>query len=438
MFVQGIVDEMGCVWRPTPNDDVGLDGEIELGKEGAATGQLLKVQVKSGKSYFHNPTGSSFEFLANPDDLKYWSEANLPVILVVYDPDRHEGYWKPIRQYLSQNPGPITKTLRISFSRRRDRFVVASFMQLCNLIFTDETELTNFLKNKITEPLYSNLLPVVEYPETLYHFQLSESRLAELSFDESAFPRGFVPHGNGYIGFRDPRQPGSKISNAIISNTVEAERSSQYLNNPNTRNKIVGIWNNCLSTYLLALGLQERDRYRVYFPPEKGNKGREVQWESPHRKPTRTVAYPYIGKQSQKTVFWVHHSLRTKFRNVGGEWFLILEPGYVFTRDGSSFIQASDAGALSTSRMSQERNYQVINHLYFWAWFLRKGQKDIRIPCGSQYIVVDPDLANGVANFGIGTDKKTLSAILNSDYDLNWSDLEEDTRAASKGPEEAD
>jgi hypothetical protein len=135
-------------------------------------------------------------------------------------------------------------------------------------------------------------------------------------------------------------------------------------------------------------------------------------------------------------MFWVHHSLRTKFRNVGGEWFLILEPGYVFTRDGSSFIQASDAGALSTSRMSQERNYQVINHLYFWAWFLRNGKKDISIPCGNQNLVVDSDLANGVANFGIGTDKKTLSTILNSDYDLNWSDLEEDTKAGSNGSEE--
>ena len=89
-----------------------------------------------------------------------------------------------------------------------------------------------------------------------------------------------------------------------------------------------------------------------------------------------------------------------------------------FTRDGHSFIQASDAGALSTSRMSQERNYQVINHLYFWAWFLSNGAPEIRVPCGDQYIIASAALAGGIANFGLGTDKKTLSAILKADYDV--------------------
>jgi hypothetical protein len=97
-YVQKIVDEMDCVWRPTPNDDVGLDGEIELGKDGAATAKLVKAQVKSGLSYIRNPTGTSFDFYANPKDLHYWSGANVPVILVVYDPAKGEGYWKPTLQ----------------------------------------------------------------------------------------------------------------------------------------------------------------------------------------------------------------------------------------------------------------------------------------------------------------------------------------------------
>jgi hypothetical protein len=427
-FVQQIVDEMGCVWRPTPNDDVGIDGEIELGKEGLATGVLLKVQVKSGVSYFHNSTSRGFDFVASPDDLQYWSQSNLPVVLIVYDPIHKEGFWKSIRDYLGVNPGPLTKSRPIAFSKKKDRFVVAAFLQLCNIAISDEAELTSFLKNKITEPIYSNLLPVLEYPETIYRFQVSELRLAEAESEDYRNLQDFISHGNDYIGFRDPRQPGSKVLGALLANTVESERTSQYLEIPKTRNKIVGLWNRYLSAHLLSLGLLERDRHRAYFPPEKGGKMREIQWESPHRTPTRSVAYPYTGKQSQKTMFWVHHSVRAQFRSVGGEWFLIIEPGYVFTRDGSAFIQASDAGALSTSRMSQERNYQVINHLYFWAWFLRHGEKDIRIPCGGQFLVVDPSLANGAANFGIGTDKKTLSTILNSDYDLNWSDLEEDTK----------
>jgi len=430
-YVQKIVDEMDCVWRPTPNDDVGLDGEIELGKDGAATAKLVKVQVKSGPSYIRNSSGTSFDFYASSADLGYWNGANLPVILVVYDPTKGEGYWKPVQQYLKENPGPLTKGRLIPFSRRKDRFVTATFMQLCNLVLLDEAELTIFLKNKITEPVYSNLLPVLTYPETLFHFQLSESRIAETFEEEIKFPQDFLPHGHGYIGFRDPRLPGSQIAGAVIPSTVELEQSSQYLQNPTTRSKIVGIWNEIISQHLVNRGLLQRDKSRFYFPPQKGGQSREIKWDTPRRTATRKVAYPYTGKQSQKTMFWVHHSICAQLRNVGGEYFLKLEPGYVFTRDGSTVIQSRDAGTLSTSRMSQERNYQVLNHLYFWTWFLANGAPEIRIPCGTQYLVIQPELAFGLANFGIGTDKKTLSAISSADYDLDWSDLEEDTKAGT-------
>lgn len=436
MFVQRTVDDMDCVWRPTPNDDVGIDGEIELGKGGTATGHLIKVQVKSGKSYIANPKGQHFDFLADHDDLEYWKNANLPVILVVFDPEAQEGYWKPIQKYLADHPELSAKPHRIVFSRRRDRFVTASFLQLCSLVIADEAQLTSFLKDRITEPLYSNLLPVIEYPPTLYHYQLSEARMSEITCEMEDLPQDSVAHGNGHIGFRDPRSPGSAFAGAVISSTVETEDSKDYLRNPHTRNKIVGLWNAALARQLLRLGLQQRDKQRFYFPPGPKGASREIQWASPHRTPTRTVAYPYTGKISQQTVFWVHHSLRAAFREVGGEWFLKLEPGYVFTRDGHTFIKSSDAGALSTSRMSQERNYQVINHLYFWVWFLQHAERDIRIPCGSQHLAIASDLAAGIANFGLATDSKTLTAILNSDYDVNWSELEETARVAQNDSEE--
>jgi hypothetical protein len=437
MFVQRTVDDMDCVWRPTPNDDVGIDGEIELGQLGAATGRLIKVQVKTGTSYIANPKGQRFDFLAKPDDLEYWKNANIPVILVVFDPEAEEGYWKPVQKYVAENPEVTAKPHRIVFSRIRDRFVTASFLQLAGLVFPDdEVQLTDFLKGRITEFLYSNLLPVIEYPSTLYRFQLSDARMSEIISEMEDLPQDSVALGNGYIGFRDPRSLGSPFAGAVMSTTVETENSNAYLRNPHTRNKIVGVWNVALARHLHHLGLQQRDKQRFYFPPGPKGTSQEIQWSAPHRMATRTVAYPYRGKASQQIVFWVHHSLRASFREVGSEWFLKLEPGYVFTRDGHTFIKSSDAGALSTSRMSQERNYQVINHLYFWVWFLQHGGTDIRIPCGSQHLVVGSNLAAGVADFGLATDRKTLTAILNSDYDVNWSDIEESATNAQSDFEE--
>lgn len=423
-YVARVADEMDCVWRPTPNDDVGLDGEIELGKGGAATGHLIKVQVKSGKSYIVRPRAATFEFLAEEDDLQYWETANVPVILVVYDPERKEGYWKPIRDYVAEHPEVKTKPHSIVFSRKRDKFQAATFLQLCGLAYPDEAELTVFLKNKISEPIFANLLPVCEYPEKVFSFQLAEKRLEEIDLPDNYFTEAIAAHGHGYLSFQDPVGPGSPVRSAVISQSVEFEPTLAYIRNPQTRSKIVGLWNGALNRYLRTLGLQQKDRHRFYFPPLPQDQPREVQWASVKRTPTRSVAYPYAGKKSGQTSFWVHHAIRAEFREVGGEWFLKLTPAYVFTKDGWKFIQSSDAGALSTSRMSQERNYQVLNHLYFWSWFLRQGDEYVSVPCGSQLLVVSGDLASGIANFGLGTDKKTLSAILNADYDVNWSELE--------------
>ena len=45
-----VVTDMRYIWRPTPNSDVGIDGEIELVEDRAATAKIIKAQVKSGPS----------------------------------------------------------------------------------------------------------------------------------------------------------------------------------------------------------------------------------------------------------------------------------------------------------------------------------------------------------------------------------------------------
>lgn len=48
-FVSAVCEEMGFIWRPTPNTDVGIDGEIELVAGDQATGQIIKVQKVCGR-----------------------------------------------------------------------------------------------------------------------------------------------------------------------------------------------------------------------------------------------------------------------------------------------------------------------------------------------------------------------------------------------------
>jgi hypothetical protein len=67
-----VVTDMGYIWRPTPNSDVGIDGEIELVEDRAATAKIIKIQVRSGPSYFRKEDQRSFELHTSIDDVNYW------------------------------------------------------------------------------------------------------------------------------------------------------------------------------------------------------------------------------------------------------------------------------------------------------------------------------------------------------------------------------
>lgn len=438
IYVMRVVNEMECIWRPTPNDDIGFDGEIELARDGSISGQILKVQVKSGPSYFVNRVGTSFEFAAADSDVQYWIAANTPVILILFDPNKGEGYWKSMKWYLATNPPRAGASYRVKFSRTRDKFVRQSFTALCGSAFeNDEAGLTNYLKDKIFETLHSNLLPVFAGPTYMYMFRICDSRLEEMGEAGDSCLRHTHRHKDSCFSFVNPTRPGSGLQGIVLNETVEPIAYPKYLRERRSRNAATALWNKALNSWLLSLGLLAKDRHSYYFPPEIDGKAREITWEPQGKSTaTRSVAYPYTGKKTGKVAFWVHHACRIQFKEVGGETVLHLVPAYVFTRDGQNYVHSDDAGALSTSRKSHERNYQVLNHLFFWTWFLRAGLRSIVIPCATESIEIASELCNAIARFGIGTDKKTLASILKSDYDVNWQELEQETTEDS--PEERD
>lgn len=87
--VHSICAEMESIWRPTPNNDLGIDGQIEFLEEGTSisSGVILAVQVKSGPSYFAHSQENGFNYYPASKHRKYWGRINLPVILILHNPD---------------------------------------------------------------------------------------------------------------------------------------------------------------------------------------------------------------------------------------------------------------------------------------------------------------------------------------------------------------
>jgi len=121
--IDALCNEIGWIWRETPNSDVGFDGEIEIREGDDATAQIIKVQSKAGKSYIRNAKPDRFDYYADANHLEYWQGATNPVILVIYDPETETAYWVDVKNYLAMHPEVVDdRPHKITFDKTRDRF----------------------------------------------------------------------------------------------------------------------------------------------------------------------------------------------------------------------------------------------------------------------------------------------------------------------------
>jgi hypothetical protein len=162
-----VVTDMGYIWRPTPNSDVGLDGEIELVEDRAATAKIMKVQVKSGASYFRKEDQRSFEYQASKEDLEYWLKANNRVLLVLYHPQRDLLYGIHVQGHAEVYP-EVVQTRVIRFDKVETLMLPEHGDRLKRIVFKGYAQTRLPISIKRREKLFSNLLPLVENIEFLY------------------------------------------------------------------------------------------------------------------------------------------------------------------------------------------------------------------------------------------------------------------------------
>lgn len=97
--IQSKLAELELIWRETSTGDFGIDGHIEfLDENSEPTGMMVGVQVKSGQSYFRGETDDTVPYTANDKHQKYWEHYPVPVLLILYHPDRKETLWVDARQ----------------------------------------------------------------------------------------------------------------------------------------------------------------------------------------------------------------------------------------------------------------------------------------------------------------------------------------------------
>ncbi len=100
-----VAGEAGQIFRPTPNSDWGIDGEIEFkDHDGNASGERVYLQLKSGDSYLRERKRDHIDIftIKKERQAKYWQQQRYPVMLVIRTSDEIIR-WMDISKYLKEN-----------------------------------------------------------------------------------------------------------------------------------------------------------------------------------------------------------------------------------------------------------------------------------------------------------------------------------------------
>lgn len=104
-YVYSIIAKMGFLFREQTKHDYGIDIQFETTTEAEkGSGRLIAAQIKSGVSYFKTQTENEITFYADEYHIKYWAEHDLPILLILYNPDTDLAFWCDVKEYISKNP----------------------------------------------------------------------------------------------------------------------------------------------------------------------------------------------------------------------------------------------------------------------------------------------------------------------------------------------
>jgi hypothetical protein len=105
-YIRAIVTDAGMIYRPFENTDLGVDGAIEFTNENREpSGDIVLVQAKAGASFIRD---NDYILKSDQNHFETWARYSLPVVGIIYNPDKKDARWVNISKHFEQNPEMIT------------------------------------------------------------------------------------------------------------------------------------------------------------------------------------------------------------------------------------------------------------------------------------------------------------------------------------------
>ncbi|PQJ77685.1 DUF4365 domain-containing protein [Polaribacter porphyrae] len=414
------------LFREEQKYDYGIDGEIELTKitndgKKEATGEIIKVQLKSTKekSYICNETVDSFDFIAKTNDIKYWNDHKLPVVVVMYFEKEDLLFAKKVNKNL------VLKnriTHKITFDKSQNLLGENSSFESVT-----EVDFQTRVDYGISENLYFNIFRV-SLPPYIKKFESSYTDLKKIYniiHENEFYPiPEFSLESTDLYSFDDLSNYNIEFRNSILKNSdFKKQQTKEFIRTGQVeRNIIIKLVNRYVKDFFYKKGVKYNKTYkRFYFSSRnyeepidtklKENSKREVfRFGKSKSRTGRYDRRALVSKYTyyEKSSFFRHLAFQISYEWIDEELFLILDPKYFFTENGSNPLTDKARISRLTNRLKQsERNPQYLNHIYFIRNYL--DISNVTLFFESDYVKLEiMSFVKERVNFGIREVKSNL------------------------------
>ena len=214
----------------------------------------------------------------------------------------------------------------------------------------------------------SNLIPIASMPTKVWHTSTTAKSNASFyrNTEGLAVPPGHVSDGRFYTLY-DLEELADALVTPFDPGDIETLGFAELVDLPGGEAIALKLLHELLFEHLKSKGLQiEFDRRRAYYG--RGDEPElKVSYQGRLRKATRTVVKARTKRDTEDVVYYEHKSFSFSVMRFGGDWALVIAPGYTFTRDGlRKPISRERTNALSTRRAARDFNPSVLHDVSFW------------------------------------------------------------------------
>ena len=375
------------MFRPTSENDFGIDGEVELtektedGKNALGV-KMLKVQIKSSKGkggYIKRRKDGDFSFSAKKEDVDYWKKHELDVVLIIYDDSKDALYAKKIEKF--DYEGSLN-----SLRRKKQKYSI-EITQGNQLTNGDQEFVKRFsesFKNRVNynspEVLLSNMVRIKGKPRKLYYYKSrygSKKEIYKHVTDSEA------PYFTTYAHEIITPYPLDKTFDSFIEKILEEEKEIRIIEyNDLKQNEVYKrnyseIIKLILKEFLSSKGIFfNREYNRFYFIKSKEEDTRSETVKS--RKTEGDNDYNVVTHHTYgKDTFYRHVAFEIDFFYTNSDLFLILNPKYLFTLDGKETLEPKKITKYTNFIVNRQWNNAVVDQLYRLFSFLQNEKEGI-------------------------------------------------------------